>query len=230
MLTDRIPRTRRIRRAPRGQVLFGALLFAAGIVLGALALGGARMAGFDPLAQHAPDAKPDPVKVEADPSALQEPSQTEVEKMIQELQELQARTESDRQKTMLEQSRVAQERSALEVMRQQIDAAQKQLDSKVAELQTASSASEQQNLKRLAKMWAGMTPAAVYGVAKELDEVTTARILFAMSDKQIAPVLEAFAAQGPAGTRLATSVTNRLRTFIPAGHSDAAPSETGSNP
>lgn len=192
----------------RGRASVSILLFIAGLVLG---VGASLATGvLTPPPSGAGSAKAKP----ADGAKGQEPliaaaSEEELKAMITELQELQARMEEDRKNLTLQERTIAQEKSTLEKMKKEIET----VEARLTKFVHAKSESEAKNVKRLAKQWAMMQPAEVYEIAKGLDEVTAARILYAMNDRKAAPILATFATQGPEGTRLARTITERLRDF-----------------
>jgi hypothetical protein len=196
-----------------------------GLAAGVGAAFGARALGFDPLNHTVATPKAAPQVRESARSRATADEQ-QLKTMIADLQKVQEQMEADRQKLALEKSVVAQERSTLEQMKAEMDAAEKRID----QFLFAKDASEEKNTKRIAKLWGQMEPSEVYEIAKGLDELTTARILYAMNDRQAAPVLEAFATKGEEGTRLARVVTERLRSFAKLQTSDKETKGTGTGP
>lgn len=203
-----------------GRALVPVLAFVTGIVLGAAAVIGTTLVGVN-IRKKLDGKTPKEAPAEAPVSVLAPAGESEVKAMMAELQNLQATLDGDRKKLAVEQKVVAQERVTMELLKKEIEAAEKRLDRFVL----AKDAGEEKNLKRLAKQWSQMEPGEVYEIAKGLDEATTARILFSMSDRAAAPILAEFATRGTDGTRLARIITERLRDLTKP--TEASPSESG---
>lgn len=193
-------------RAQSGKALVTALAFVAGLVLGVGAAIGTNLAGLD-LRGKLASANQTEAADKAPVAALAPAGEREVKAMIAELQNLQVKLDEDRKELAVEQKIVAQEHVTIEQLKKEIETAEERLDRFIL----AKDAGEEKNLKRLAKQWSQMEPVEVYEIAKGLEEATTARILFSMSDRAAAPILAAFATRGADGTRLARNITERLR-------------------
>ena len=74
---------------------------------------------------------------------------------------------------------------------------------------------EVENLKRQAKVLAGMSPEAAAGMINEMPEDDAVRILFTMKPDEASPVLEALAKMGKTEARRAASITERMRRTLP---------------
>ncbi|HUI06965.1 MAG TPA: hypothetical protein VL486_08145 [Verrucomicrobiae bacterium] len=70
------------------------------------------------------------------------------------------------------------------------------------------------NVRRLAKIYAAMTPEGAANIMKELHDDDVVRIFSFMKDSETAPILELLAAQGADQARRAAKITERLQMTI----------------
>lgn len=70
------------------------------------------------------------------------------------------------------------------------------------------------NLKRLAKLYATMTPESAAGVLKHLDDEQMIKILVHMKESEVAPVLEILSKQSPDDAKRVALLSERLRLVL----------------
>jgi flagellar motility protein MotE (MotC chaperone) len=116
----------------------------------------------------------------------------------QQLQDLQARLEAERHEMM--------------VVTQTVFQLQAEFDRNVIRIKNQ----EAENVKRQAKVMAGMTPEAAAGLISEMSEDDATRIVFTMKPEEASQVIEALSAAGKAGSRRAVTITERLRRTLPS--------------
>ena len=71
------------------------------------------------------------------------------------------------------------------------------------------------NLKRLAKMFSGMTPEGATTILKELEDPTVVKVMMFMKDSETAAILEMLAKGGEAEAKRAAAITELLRMASP---------------
>ena len=71
------------------------------------------------------------------------------------------------------------------------------------------------NLKKLAKMYAAMTPEGSAAIFKQLDDISLVKIMMFMKEAENAPILEHMAKQGEPQAKRAAALSERLRLAIP---------------
>ena len=104
-------------------------------------------------------------------------------------------------------ARLKVERQELSQVTQTMDQVRKQFDRDIVRIK----AEEAANLKKLAKVYATMTPDNAAAVLKELDEVQLVRILVFMKENETAPILEAMAKRTSADAKRVAQLSERLR-------------------
>ena len=75
---------------------------------------------------------------------------------------------------------------------------------------------EKVNLKKLAKMYAAMTPEGSAAIFKQLDDISIVKIMMFMKEAETAPILELMAKQGEPQAKRAAAISERLRLVIPS--------------
>jgi flagellar motility protein MotE (MotC chaperone) len=120
------------------------------------------------------------------------------------------------------------EKGALAVRKMQLDELESRLNAQRQELAAASSAirklqddfdksivniqeAEVPNLKRLAKVYAGMTPDAASTVMSQLDDTVIVKIMSFMKDSETAAILETLAKKGSAEAKRAAAISEHVR-------------------
>ena len=71
------------------------------------------------------------------------------------------------------------------------------------------------NLKRLAKVYAAMSPAGAARILKEMDDDQIVKILALMKEAESAPILEGFGQGEKQEAKRAATLSNRLRLVLP---------------
>lgn len=115
----------------------------------------------------------------------------------QQLQELQTRLESERQQ--------------LTYATQTVGQLQAEFDRNVVRIKDQ----EADNLKRQAKVLAGMSPDSAAGLVNDMAEDEAVRILFTMKPDEASAVLEALSKLGKTEARRAAAFTERMRRALP---------------
>lgn len=134
----------------------------------------------------------------------------ELDQLVQELQkEREALAERSRQLDELA-ARLQSERNELNVVTQAVHQLQRQLDDSVIRIAEEEAA----NLKKLAKVYAAMSPDGAAVILTRLDETTVVKIMALMRESETAPILETIAKMGDAESKLAASISERLRLAV----------------
>ena len=195
-----------------GKIILIVVGFILGVAAGAGGISFMRTKGMDLAVKVFPTLAVTPSPMEGD-GATKKPvpgssaKEVEVRQMIAELK--QTKEQLDKREKLV---------SALEVQtrqeREQLDLTKKKIDGALAQVNadaTQRDETDMKNSKRLAKLWAQMDPAEVYKIIKDLDETLTARVMYAMSERQAAPILGYCALTGTDGAHLAGAITKRLK-------------------
>jgi len=74
---------------------------------------------------------------------------------------------------------------------------------------------EVSNLKKLAKVYAGMTPDSAATVMGQLDDAVIVKIMLYMKESETAAILETLAKKGPDQAKRAASISEHVRLSIP---------------
>ncbi|MPN54567.1 hypothetical protein SDC9_202238 [bioreactor metagenome] len=114
----------------------------------------------------------------------------------QQLDELEARLKSEQQE--------------IATVTQRVATVQAMLDKTVLRVREEETA----NLKKLAKMYSAMTPAAAALIMNELEDDQAVAILGLMKETECAPILEIIGKTGKEGARRAATISNRLRLLL----------------
>lgn len=134
----------------------------------------------------------------------------EVDQLVLELKkERAALAERERQLDEFA-ARIKAEQAELNATTQRVHQLQRELDQTFVRVQEEETA----NLKKLAKVYSGMTPEGAASILKQLDETTIVKILVFMKEEQTAPILETLAKLGDAEAKLAASISERLRLAV----------------
>jgi flagellar motility protein MotE (MotC chaperone) len=115
----------------------------------------------------------------------------------QQLQELQARLNADRQELIAATQTIHQlqaefDKNVLRIKDQEID-----------------------NLKRQAKVMAGMTPESAAGLINEMSDDEAARILYTMKAEEASALIEALSKTGKSEAKRAAGLTEKMRRMLP---------------
>jgi flagellar motility protein MotE (MotC chaperone) len=107
-------------------------------------------------------------------------------------------------------SRLESERLELNQATQSVHRLQAAFDSSVLRIQEQ----EVANLKKLAKVYAGMAPETAAAVMSEMDNESIVRILLYLKDNETAGILEALAKKGQAEARRTAEISEQVRLSI----------------
>jgi flagellar motility protein MotE (MotC chaperone) len=107
-------------------------------------------------------------------------------------------------------ARLQAEQLELNAVTQSVHRLQKELDETLVRV----SEEEISNLKKLAKVYAAMSPDAAASILKQIDESSIVKILLFMKEDETAPVLETLAKLGEAESKMAASISERLRVAV----------------
>lgn len=107
-------------------------------------------------------------------------------------------------------ARIKAEQAELNATTQRVHQLQRELDQTFVRVQEEETA----NLKKLAKVYAGMTPEGAAAILKQLEETTIVKIMVFMKEEQTAPILETLARLGDTEAKLAASISERLRLAV----------------
>ncbi len=185
-------------------------------VVGALAYLGTTFVLLDPSALKLPHARAAGSDPEAEAHVLASTpwdfSAPELDGLINELKEQQAKL-AEREKELGEwQARILAERAELTTVTQQVA----RLQAEFNQIVTYVSQQEAGNLKKLARTYAAMTPDDAARILQERDDAWIVRVLMFMSDEETAKLLAALARPGPANAKRAALLTERLRLSVEA--------------
>ena len=106
--------------------------------------------------------------------------------------------------------RLQAERAEINTITQQVHQMQLEFDAHVVRVTEAEAA----NLKKLAKVYANMTPAGASLILTEMEDASIVKILMFMKEGESAPLLEALAQAGDLQARRAAGISEQLRRGI----------------
>jgi flagellar motility protein MotE (MotC chaperone) len=129
-------------------------------------------------------------------------------------------------------SELRSERGAVALRQQQLDELASRLDTERQELAAATQTVRQMqdafdksvvrvqeeevpNLKKLAKVYAGMTPATAAAVMGQLDDTVIVKIMLYMKESETAAILETLAKKSPADAKRAAAISEHVRLSVP---------------
>ncbi|HVM59879.1 MAG TPA: hypothetical protein VMV72_03350 [Verrucomicrobiae bacterium] len=163
---------------------------------------------------HTPKIVLPAVAASAAKAAAQLPSwefqNTEVDELVTDLQnQKQAMGERERRLTELD-SRLKAERQEIIVITENVERMQKQFDHDVVRVHDEEIA----NLKRLAKIYATMSPDGAVSILKEMKDDDIVKIFTYMKDAETAPLLELLAHGSPADAKRAAQISERLKVVM----------------
>jgi flagellar motility protein MotE (MotC chaperone) len=107
-------------------------------------------------------------------------------------------------------ARLAAERQELAASSNSIRQMQNEFDQSVLRIQEE----EVPNLKKLAKVYAGMTPDSAAVVMGHLDDLVLVKIMFYMKESETAAILEVMAKKSPADAKRAAVISEHVRLAI----------------
>jgi flagellar motility protein MotE (MotC chaperone) len=109
-------------------------------------------------------------------------------------------------------SRLGMERDELASATLAVRKLQDQFDKSVTRVQEE----EVPNLKKLAKVYAGMTPDSAASVMSQMEDAVVVKIMLYMKESEAGSILEMLAKKGPAEAKRAADISERLRLSIPS--------------
>ena len=107
-------------------------------------------------------------------------------------------------------TRLDAERTELNIVLQSMQRTQKEFDRNIVRVRDEESA----NLKKLAKVYANMSPEGAATIIKQMEDDQIVKFMVFMKENESAPLLETFAKLGEAEAKRAAAVTERLRRAI----------------
>ena len=107
-------------------------------------------------------------------------------------------------------NRLEAERSELGIVLQSVQRMQKEFDRNIVRVRDEETA----NLKKLAKIYANMTPEGAASIIKQMTDDEIVKFMVFMKEGETAPLLESFAKLGKTETKRAAAISERLRTAI----------------
>jgi flagellar motility protein MotE (MotC chaperone) len=116
-------------------------------------------------------------------------------------------------------ARLSTERQEICLVTQTVFRLRKELDATVCRVTDE----EAVNLKKLAKVYATMSPAGAARILKEMDDDQVVKILALMKEAESAPLLEGLAQGDKEDVKRAALISNRLRLTIPPPKKAPAP-------
>ena len=109
------------------------------------------------------------------------------------------------------QTRLEAERSEISLVTESVRQVQEEFDKNVVRIK----AQEADNLKRQAKVIAGMTPEGAAALLSEMEDDDVVRVLFNMKSDEASQILDIMSKSGKDGVTRAASITERLRRVLP---------------
>jgi flagellar motility protein MotE (MotC chaperone) len=107
-------------------------------------------------------------------------------------------------------ARLEAEKLELTTVTQTVHRLQRDLDETLVRVTDEETA----NLKKLARVYAAMSPEGAAGILKQLEQSSIVKIMLYMKEDETAPVLEALASLGDPESRLAADISERLRMAV----------------
>lgn len=137
----------------------------------------------------------------------------EIDQLVAELKR-EKQAIADKEKLLNDFSaRLQAERQELNQLTQSIHVLQNEFDRSVVQIEEQESV----NLKKLAKVYAGMAPENAIHILRQMEETTLVKVFASMKDSERGPVLEALANAGEADAKLAATISERLRLAVVKG-------------
>jgi flagellar motility protein MotE (MotC chaperone) len=107
-------------------------------------------------------------------------------------------------------TRLQAERLEINQVTQTVHQLQGELDRTVLRVQDEEIA----NLKKLARMYAAMTPDGAMAILRELDDPAVVKVMVFMKEEEAAPILEALSKRGDVDAKRAATISDRLRLTV----------------
>jgi flagellar motility protein MotE (MotC chaperone) len=106
--------------------------------------------------------------------------------------------------------RLQVERLEINVVTQTVYQLQKQVEASIVRI----NAEESNNLKKLSRTYAAMSPEGAAPIMKEMEETTLTKILALMKETETAPILEAMSKLGPDEAKRVANISEKLRFYL----------------
>ena len=134
----------------------------------------------------------------------------EVDRLVKELaQEKKALAQREQQLNELS-TRLEAERAEITTVTQAVHRMQQEFDRGVLRIREEETA----NLKKLAKVYATMSPEGAIPILKQMEDEQIVKFMVFMKDGETAPLLEGLARQGEPDAKRAAAISERLRTVL----------------
>jgi flagellar motility protein MotE (MotC chaperone) len=131
-----------------------------------------------------------------------------------ELEQLMSEVKTEREALRLRSSQLDELQARLDAERQEICTVTQTVSRLRAELDSTMirvTQEESVNLKKLAKVYATMTPEGASRILKEMDDEQMVKILALMKESETAPILEGLGLGSQSDAKRAATISNRLR-------------------
>lgn len=132
----------------------------------------------------------------------------ELDRLIAELREQKAALQKREAQLNELATRLEAERAELNIITQAIYRVRQEFDRKLVQVREE----EVANLKRLAKMYASMSPEGAAVILKQMEDEQALKFMVFMRDAEAGPILEALARLGELEAKRAAVLSDRLRT------------------
>lgn len=132
----------------------------------------------------------------------------ELDRLIAELREQKAALQKREEQLNELAARLEAERAELNIITQAVYRVREEFDRKLVQVREE----EVANLKRLAKMYASMSPEGAANILKQMEDEQALKFMVFMRDAEAGPILEALARLGDAEAKRAAGLSDRLRT------------------
>ncbi len=134
----------------------------------------------------------------------------DLDRLIAELKEQKTAVAQREQQLNQLAERLEAERAELDLITQAVSRTRDEFEKKLTQVREE----EVANLKRLAKMYASMSPEGAAGIIKQMDDEQALKFMVFMKDAEAGPILEALSKLSEADAKRAASLTDRLRTTV----------------
>lgn len=134
----------------------------------------------------------------------------EVDVLLQELRRQKEELEKKAELLSELETRLAAERAEINTITQRVHQMQLEFDSHVVRVEEAETA----NLKKLARLYANMTPEGASAILNEMEDASIVKILMFMKETESAPLLESLSKFGDMQARRAAMISEQIRKSI----------------
>ena len=107
-------------------------------------------------------------------------------------------------------TRLAAERAEINTITQRVAQLQAEFDQTIIRVKEE----EAPNLKKLARLYAAMTPEGASAIMRELDDMVVVKVMSFMKEDQSAPLLDAMAMEGETQAKRAANIAEALRKTV----------------